>query len=221
MEFVENNRDDFRESSASPSVGVEFALPTTCGEDGSYNVKAKECSQDIPETLNKQPVDEGNTTTAKQEPPTSSKTLSIPKLHSLIRMRQKLVKHIHQLEVREVCFEDEAKEMFYINHERKLKKALLEVEKTLHKHGALVDVDEDLQAYYDNTYSPNINVVDTGNELLNKRISDLMNKKIFDKEKVITPSFDEIRDIMCELRAEHGSSSGIPDPEKESDAFCE
>ncbi|EYC28060.1 hypothetical protein Y032_0008g311 [Ancylostoma ceylanicum] len=36
-----------------------------------------------------------------------------------------------------------------------------------------------------------------------------------------TPSFDELRDIMCEVRTEQGSSSGIPDPAKEPEAFLD
>ncbi|EYC28058.1 hypothetical protein Y032_0008g311 [Ancylostoma ceylanicum] len=85
--------------------------------------------------------------TVYEQLPSTSKTLSVPKFHSLIRMRQKLLKRLQELEEREVSFDDEAKETFYINNERKLKKALLDIERTLYKHGALLDLDEELQAY--------------------------------------------------------------------------
>ncbi|VDK61801.1 unnamed protein product, partial [Cylicostephanus goldi] len=200
-------------ASSSPA-GVNSALSAAGDEDTVVVL------DDVVEVLSDH--SEHGEKTAKiavDQPTTSSKCLSVPKLHSLIKMRQKLLKRLRKLEVREVCFDDEAKELFYISLERKLKKTLVDVERTLLKHGALLDVDEEVRALHDAAHAPSITVADTGNELLNKRITDLMNKKIANKEKVVTPSFDELRDLMCELRTECGPSSGIPDPEKELDAF--
>ncbi|CAJ0594366.1 unnamed protein product [Cylicocyclus nassatus] len=193
----------------SSPAGMQCAL-SAAGDDDTVEVLSVHSKHD-----------ENSSNVVDQQPTSSSKCLSIPKLHSLIKMRQKLLKQLRKLEVREVCFDDEAKELFYINHERKLKKTLVDVERTLLKHGALLDVDEEVRALHDAAHAPSITVADTGNELLNKRITDLMNKKIANKEKIVTPSFDELRDLMCELRTECGPSSGIPDPEKELDAFLD
>ncbi|KAK6730911.1 hypothetical protein RB195_007403 [Necator americanus] len=157
----------------------------------------------------------------KEHSSSSSKPLSIPKFHSLIKMRQKLLRRLKQLEEREVCFDDEAKELFYINNERKLKKAILDIERTLHKHGALEDLDENLQAFHNGNASVEISIMDTGNEFLNQRLNKLISQKNLKKEKTVTPSFDELRDLMCELREEQGSASGIPDPILENEAFLD
>ncbi|KAL6731277.1 hypothetical protein Aduo_002156 [Ancylostoma duodenale] len=200
MEVNKNNGNVPTEKKISSVSSSISPLPSTSLGAGDSEVKADA-------------VDE--------QSPSASKTLSIPKFHSLIRMRQKLLKRIQQLEEREVSFDDEAKESFYINNERKLKKALLDIERTLYKHGALLDVDEELQAYHNSAAAVDIAITDTGNELLNQRLSKLITKKSLNKEKTITPSFDELRDIMCEVRAEQGSSSDIPDPDKETEAFLD
>ncbi|VDO37775.1 unnamed protein product [Haemonchus placei] len=154
---------------------------------------------------------------------TSKKPLSHSKIRQLIDTREKIIKQLEKLEQREVSLnpEDEAKEQFYFNKERDLKKFLISIEKKLHDNGVLEDVDEDLEAFYSNKSSYQVAVAETGNELLNHKLTRLFNEKLKKNGTTTTLSFEELNEVMKEVRAEQGDSSDIPDPERESGAFLD
>ncbi|VDL70700.1 unnamed protein product [Nippostrongylus brasiliensis] len=152
---------------------------------------------------------------------TSAKPTSHAKTDKILRMRKKLLKRLEKLKYREVSFDDEAKELFYLKCEQKIKLSIIDIEKYLYKRGILCDDGQDFEARLKGSAEPEVTVTDTGNELLNKKLSAIMNKRIANKEKRIAPSFDELNEIMREVRLEQGPSSNIPDPELSSSEFLE
>lgn len=144
-----------------------------------------------------------------------------PFVQSLTYSVQDSVVFIAGLEQREAyfCDEDEAKEKFLINLEQRIKETLIKIEKLLYKRGLLVDADEDSKAVCSSSTADEVAIVDTGNELLNQRLTKLVSKKIADKEKAVTPTLDELSEIMREVRKEQGDSSNIPDPETNGAEF--
>ncbi|KAJ1369275.1 hypothetical protein KIN20_030693 [Parelaphostrongylus tenuis] len=58
-------------------------------------------------------------TVSSQAQSSKNKPLSAEKIHEFIKMRHKLLRRLEKLEQREVSFDDEAKEQFYINNEIK------------------------------------------------------------------------------------------------------
>ncbi|XGW22514.1 hypothetical protein V3C99_005051, partial [Haemonchus contortus] len=135
----------------------------------------------------------------------------------------KIINRLEKLQQREVSLnpEDEAKEQFFYNKERDLKKFLISIEKKLYDNGVLEDVDEELEAFYSNKSSYQVAVSETGNELLNHKLTRLFNEKLTKNGQTTTLSFEELNEVMREVRREQGDSSDIPDPERESGAFLD
>uniref|UniRef100_A0A7I4XTZ1 Uncharacterized protein n=1 Tax=Haemonchus contortus TaxID=6289 RepID=A0A7I4XTZ1_HAECO len=166
---------------------------------------------------------ETQSTSTSETQSTSKKRLSHSKIRQLIDTREKIIHQLEKLGQREVSLnpEDEAKEQFYFNKERDLKKFLISIEKKLHDNGVLEDVDEDLEAFYSDKSSYQVAVAETGNELLNHKLTRLFNEKLKKNGPTTTLSFEELNEVMKEVRAEQGDSSDIPDPERESGAFLD
>ncbi|KAK6009281.1 hypothetical protein OSTOST_25815, partial [Ostertagia ostertagi] len=132
--------------------------------------------------------------------------------------------------------EDWRKEQRFINLENNLKTCLVSIEKKLHENGVLLDEDEELRAFFSNESRSEIAVAETGNELLNQRLPAFFLKRWATKNQrncfcyaslllfafifaFSILSFEELSEIMKEVRTEQGESSNIPDPDRECAAF--
>ncbi|KAE9415754.1 hypothetical protein Angca_001158, partial [Angiostrongylus cantonensis] len=130
---------------------------------------------------------------------------------------QKLRQRLEELGQREVSFEDDSKELFYIKNEEKIKKSIVGIEKILYENGLLRDLDDDLHTFHSKTSQVELAMLDTGNELLNRKLMEFIEKQT----SPIPPSLEELSRIMHEVRDQEGQSSNIPDPELDSAAFLD
>ncbi|KJH53379.1 hypothetical protein DICVIV_00503 [Dictyocaulus viviparus] len=153
------------------------------------------------------------------------KMMSQEKIYELVKMRDKLLKHLEKLEGREVTFDDEAKEQFYINNELKeaeifqIRKSILDIEKLLYNGDVLTELDDELRIFHSNKCQAELLVLDTGNRILNEELQHFMIMR--SNKKCVTPSFDELNSIMRDVRKQEGESSDIPDPELDPQAFLD
>uniref|UniRef100_A0A0K0D7C8 Cullin domain-containing protein n=1 Tax=Angiostrongylus cantonensis TaxID=6313 RepID=A0A0K0D7C8_ANGCA len=90
---------------------------------------------------------------------------------------QKLRQRLEELGQREVSFEDDSKELFYIKNEEKIKKSIVGIEKILYENGLLRDLDDDLHTFHSKTSQVELAMLDTGNELLNRKLMEFIEKQ--------------------------------------------
>uniref|UniRef100_A0A1I7WVI8 DUF4201 domain-containing protein n=1 Tax=Heterorhabditis bacteriophora TaxID=37862 RepID=A0A1I7WVI8_HETBA len=82
-----------------------------------------------------------------------------------------------ELEEREIDFDDEVREDELLKQEIMVQKALVSIEVKLEQYGLLKDLDEDSRALLTGKANLRVTVSETGNQLLNAKLTDSLMEK--------------------------------------------